>query len=77
MPSPFPCSPVIRECSSKKTQIEKKKKKLKRFNSYLNSRHLNVSFTIEHEKDNRMSFLDLNMIREKDKFTTSVYRKLG
>ena len=30
MPSPFPCSPVIRECSWKKTQIEKKKKKKKR-----------------------------------------------
>ena len=25
MPSPFPCSPVSRECSWKKTQIEKKK----------------------------------------------------
>ena len=24
MPSPFPCSPVVRECSWKKTQIEKK-----------------------------------------------------
>ena len=24
MPSPFPCSPVIRECSWNKTQIEKK-----------------------------------------------------
>ena len=24
MPSPFPCSPVICECSRKKTQIEKK-----------------------------------------------------
>ena len=27
MPSPFPCSPVIREYSLKKTHIEKKKKK--------------------------------------------------
>ena len=27
MPSPFPCSPVIRECLWKKTHIEKKKKK--------------------------------------------------
>ena len=27
MPSPFPCSPVIRKCSWKKTHIEKKKKK--------------------------------------------------
>ena len=25
MPSPFPCNPVIRECSWNKTQIEKKK----------------------------------------------------
>ena len=30
MPSPFPCSPGIRECSWKKTQIDKKKKKKKR-----------------------------------------------
>ena len=27
MPSPFPCSPVIRKCSWKKTQIEKNKQK--------------------------------------------------
>ena len=26
MPSPFPCKPVIRECSGKKTQIEKKRR---------------------------------------------------
>ena len=38
-------------------------------------RHLNISFTVENEKDYRMSFLDVNIIREKDKFTTSVYRK--
>ena len=48
---------------------------LKRFYSYLNSRHFNISLTIENEKDNRMSFLDVNTIREKDKFTTSVYHK--
>ena len=45
---------------------------LKRFYNYLNSHHLNISLTIENEKDNRMSFLDINIIREKDKFTTSV-----
>ena len=48
---------------------------LKRFHSYLSSRHLNISFTTENEKDNRMSFLDVNKIRVKDKFTTSVYGK--
>ena len=40
--------------------------------SYLNSRHLNISFTIENEKYNRMSFLDVNIMREKGKFITSV-----
>ena len=48
---------------------------LKPSHSYLNSRHLNISFTIENEKDNRMPFLDVNIIREKGKSTTSVYRK--
>ena len=48
---------------------------LKRFHSYLNSYYLNISFTIENEKDNRMSFLDVNIIREQGGFTTSVYRK--
>ena len=48
---------------------------LKRFHSYLNSRYLNISFTTETEKDNRMSFPDVDIICEKDKFTTSVYRK--
>ena len=48
---------------------------LKSFYSYLNSRHLNISLTIENEKDNRMSFLHVSIIREKDKFTTFVYHK--
>ena len=48
---------------------------LKRFYSYLKSHHLNLSCTLENEKDNRMSFLDVNIICKKDKFTTSVYRK--
>ena len=42
---------------------------------YLNSCHLNMSFTMENEKDNRMSFLDVNMIRGKNKFATFVYCK--
>ena len=45
------------------------------FCSYLNSFHLNISFTTENEKDNRISTLDVNIIREKDKFTSSVYHK--
>ena len=34
-----------------------------------------MSFTIEREKQNRMSFLDIAIIREDKTFTTSVYRK--
>ena len=48
----------------------------KGFYSYLNSRHLNIALTMENEKDNRMSFFDVNIIREKDKFTSSVNCKL-
>ena len=47
---------------------------LKRFQSYLNSCHVNLSFTIETEQNNKI-FLDLNVIHEQGKFVTSVYRK--
>ena len=36
---------------------------VKRFQSYLNSRHVNISFT-KNERDKRMPFLDVNIIRE-------------
>ena len=38
---------------------------LKCFHSYLNYRNPNISFAIENRKENRMSFLDFNIIREK------------
>ena len=34
-----------------------------------------MSFTIENEKQNTMSFLDVQIICEDKTFTTSVYRK--
>ena len=34
-----------------------------------------MSFTTEREKQSRMSFLDIAIIRENKTFTTSVYRK--
>ena len=48
---------------------------LEAFRNFLNGRHANMSFTIEHEKQNRISFLDVQIIREDKTFTTSVYRK--
>ena len=50
-------------------------KHLEAFRNFLNGRHANMSFTIEREKQNRMSFLDIAIICEDKTFTTSVYRK--
>ena len=48
---------------------------LEAFPNFLNSRHANMSFTIESEKQNRMYFLDVQIIREDKTLTTSVYSK--
>ena len=34
-----------------------------------------MSFSMETEKENKLSSLDAEVIREQDKFTTTVYRK--
>ena len=34
-----------------------------------------MSFSMETEKENKLSFLDVEVIREQGKFTTTVYRK--
>ena len=34
-----------------------------------------MSFSMETEKENKLSILDIKIIREQDKFTTAVYRK--
>ena len=49
---------------------------LEAFQNFLNCRHANISFTIESEKQNRISFLGIQIIREDKTFTTSVYRTL-
>ena len=41
---------------------------VKQFQSYLNSCHVNISFTIDTEQNKRTSFLDVNVIREQGKF---------
>ena len=48
MTSPFPCSPVIRECSWKKTPDRKKKKKksLKNYKLYVKMQPISAFFDI-------------------------------
>ena len=51
-------------------------KHLETFRNFLSGQHdANMSFTTEHERQNRMSFLDIAIICEDKTFTTCVYRK--
>ena len=48
---------------------------VEKFKSYLSSKHPNINFSLEKENEGRISFLDVNIFREKGKFVTNVYRK--
>ena len=48
---------------------------VKPFIDYMNSKHKNINFSFETEKDEQMPFLDVNVFRENGKFVTTVYRK--
>ena len=41
----------------------------------MNSRHKNIKFTKEVEKDNSLPFLDIRIDRKLNNFETSIYRK--
>ena len=43
--------------------------------NYLNSKHTNVPFTYEVEKDKCRPFLDVNILFSDGKYLTTVYRK--
>ena len=49
--------------------------KVSQFVKYVNKRHKNIKFSFETEKDHSFSFLDVKICREKEKFTTGVFRK--
>ena len=42
---------------------------------YMSSRHKNIRFTFEEESNNVLPFLDVNVFRDADKFSSSVHRK--
>ena len=43
--------------------------------NYMNSKHWNIKFTVEHKENNSLAFLDIKIFRDSRKFQTSVYRK--
>ena len=46
---------------------------IEKFRNYLNRQHKNVKFTSETENENSISFLDIKITRDNNKFMTSVY----
>ena len=48
---------------------------LQRFHKHLNGQHPNIKFTIEHEKENKLAFLDVLVTRSETRLCTGVYRK--
>ena len=45
------------------------------FVEYINKKHKNIKFSIETELNGSLSFLDVKIFRENEKFVTSVFRK--
>ena len=48
---------------------------VEKFKTYLNKQHKNIQFASEIEEYSSVSFLDIKMSLENNKFVTSVYRK--
>ena len=48
---------------------------IEKFRNYLNRQHKNIKLTSETENENSISFLDIKITRDNNKFMTSVYRK--
>ena len=49
--------------------------RLCRFSRFPNSCHINIRFSMETEKNKMLSFLDVEILCQQGKFTTTVYQK--
>ena len=48
---------------------------LERFHGHLNAQHQNINFTVEHERDKQLAFLDVKVTRTDTERKASVHRK--
>ena len=55
--------------------LYRSKHHIEKFRNYLNLQYKNIKFTFETENENSISFLDIKITRDNNKFMTSVYRK--
>ena len=53
----------------------RKPEHIPKFQNYLNSKHANIKFTVEHESDGTLPFLDVLLTRNRNQISTSIYRK--
>ena len=53
----------------------KSRNHLIKFRDYLNKCHPNMKFSIEEEKNRKLSFLDVEVSRDRNKFSNTVYSK--
>ena len=70
------CPNIYRRCVDDIFVTFNSHEQLKKFVEYMNTKHLSIKFTFEHEHNNTFLFLDVKICRENNKLTTSVYRKL-
>ena len=54
----------------------KRPEHVKPFVDYMNSKHKNINFSFETEKDEQMPFLDVNVFCENGKFVTNEFVSL-
>ena len=55
--------------------IFKQKQHAQLFLEYVNRKHLSLSFTMEVEQNNKISFLDVLIFSDNNKFNSTIYRK--
>ena len=48
---------------------------IEKFKEYLNNKHKNIKFTVDSESNNSLSFLDVKITKQNNKFVTSLFRK--
>ena len=48
---------------------------LEQFHQYLNKRNVSIQFTIEHQKNNSLPFLDVLVQKQMNNFKTKIHRK--
>ena len=73
-PKQFKCSYYTRYVDDVFCLFEREDQ-VNKFHRYLNSRHINITFSKESENESCLSFLDILVKRDEDKFITSIYRK--